>query len=383
MSIAVGEIALARTVGLRGVHAYLKANGWARVDSPRREAADIYVWPEDDSEAAIVPASEQFADYGTRIYQIAEQLGRVEGREMFSVLTDLSRADSDLVRVRLPNAHEDHTVKLADGATVLEEAESLLLAAACSADRPQRMYRAGRNKRATEYLSKVRLGQTEPGSFVINLLSPVSPRLVGQATMFPEEPEEPFERRVTRKLVSGLRASRRAMDEVNRGAADISGFEERLAEGISANLCRSVARLTEVGGGLEVSVSWAMTRKPDDPKTSKRVAVDFMPPDVAVLDEAARVLSDRQERTDEEIQGYVSRLARDKADPQGTATVKAFIDGRLTSVQAVFDPSDYSQIARAHDDRLSVALEGDLRREGQRWHLGNPRKVTIIQDDDT
>ena len=136
-----------------------------------------------------------------------------------------------------------------------------------------------------------------------------------------------------------------------------------------------------MGRGLEVSVSWAITR-PAELEPPKRVVVDFRPPDVAVLDEAARMLSNRQERTDEEIQGYVSRLARDVADPQGTATIRAFIDGRLTSVQAVFDPSDYSEITRAHDNRLSVSLEGDLRREGQRWHLRNPREVTVIQEDD-
>ncbi|MCY4376182.1 MAG: hypothetical protein OXC31_20700, partial [Spirochaetaceae bacterium] len=277
MSIAAGEVALARTVGLRGVHAYLRANGWIPTDSPRRETADIYVWPEDDQEAAIVPASEEYADYGTRIYQIAEQLGHVEGREMFSVLTDLCLAESDLVRVRLPHAYEDNTAKLTDGAAVLDEARGLLLAAACSADRPQRMYRAGRNKKAADYLSNVRLGQTEPGSFVINLLSPVPPRLAEQATLFPDESlgpvvEEPFERNVTRMLVSGLSASRKAMDRVNRGVAGISEFENRLAEGVSANLCRAIARLTEVGRGLEVSVSWAMTR-PADPEVSKRVAV--------------------------------------------------------------------------------------------------------------
>ena len=379
MNISANEVVLARTVGLRGVHAYLSANGWIRAESQSRDTADIYVWPEDEREAAIVPASEQYGDYGTRIYQIAAQVGRVEGRRMLSVLTDLSLAESDLVRVHLPNADEDNTVKLTDGAAALEEAKGLVLAAACSADRPQRMYRAGRNKLASDYLRKVRLGQTEPGSFVINLLSPVPPCLREQTTLLPEEP---FERRVTRRLVSGLRASRKAMNRVNRGTADISEFEDRLGEGISANLCRSVARLTEVGKGLEVTVSWAMTR-PDGLAAPKRVTVRFRPPDVAVLDEAARVLSDRQERTDEDIQGYVSRLARDKADPKGTATIRAFVDGRLTSVQAVFDSSDYSEITRAHDDRLSVSLEGDLRREGQRWRLLNPREVTILRDDDT
>lgn len=372
------EVTLARTVGLRAVHAYLRSNGWVCVDLASRDTADIYVWPEDDREAAVVPASEEYGDYGTRIYQIAEQIGRIEGRKRVAVLTDLSLAESDLVRVRLSNAHADNTVRLTDGAAVLEEAKNLLLAAACSAARPQRMYRAGHNKAAGNYLDRVRLGHTAPGSYVINLLSPVAPSLREQGTLLPEEP---FERRVTRKLASGLRASRRAMDRVNRGVADIGEFESRLGEGISANLCRSVARLTEAGKGLEVSVSWAMTR-PDQREVGERAAVAFRPPDIAVLDEAARVLSDRQERTDEEIQGYVSRLARDKTDPTGTATIKAFVDGKMASVQAVFHAEDYGDITRAHEARLSVSLEGDLHREGQRWHLRNPRGVSVIEDED-
>ena len=380
MNTPATEAAFARNIGLRSVHAYLRANGRNREESLGGDTADIYIWAEDEREAAIVPASERYGDYGTRIYQIAEQLGRVEGRRMLTVLTDLALAESDLVRVRLPNADDDNAVSLADGAAALGEAKSLLLAAACSADRPQRMYRAGRNKRAADFVRQVRLGQTEPGSFVISIISPVPPSL--QKPLFPKEPvEEPFERRVARKLVSGLQASRTATDRVNRDAAGISEFEERVDDGVSANLCRSVARLTEVGGGLDVSVSWAMTR-PDDSEVPKRVAVSFRQPDAPVLDEAARVLADRQERTDEEIEGYVSRLARDQTDPQGTATIKAFVDGRLMSVKAVFDPSDYSEIIRAHRDRLSVSLEGDLRREGQRWRLRNPRQVTILRDEE-
>ena len=379
MSSSTRDVALAGTVALRGVHAYLIGNGWIRDESASRDTADVYVLSADEREAAIVPASERYGDYVTRIYQIGAQLSRVEGRPTRSVLTDLALADSDLVRVRLPNADDDHTVGLTDGAEALDEAKRLLLAAACSAVRPQRMYRAGGNRRAADYLREVRLGQTEPGSFVINLLSPVPPRLSEQTTLLPEEP---FQRQVTRRLVAGLTVSRKAIDRVNRGAGDISEFESGLHDGVSANLCRSVARLTEVGRGLEVSVSWAMTR-PVGPTSPGRVAVGFRPPDVGVLDEAARVLSDRQERTDEEIEGYVSRLAREQADPEGTATIRAFLDGRLTSVKAVFGPSDYGEITRAHADRLSVSLEGDLRREGQRWHLRNPRGVTVLPDDDS
>ena len=378
MNALAREVALAKTVALRAVHAYLDAHGWVRADHSNWTRADVYLSPQDEREAAIVPASEEYADYGTRVHQIAEQIGRVEGRQRLAVLSDLLLAESDLVRIRLHNADADHTVRLTEGASVLGEAKNLLLAAACSAVCPRRMYLAGRNKAAAEYLNRVRLGQTERASFVFNLLSPVAPQLHAQPKLFPEEP---FERKVTRMLATGLRASRSAVDRVNRGAPNIGEFESRLSKGISANLCRSLARLTEAGQGLEVSVSWAMSRpEPVQQDVGARVAVGFRPPDVAVLDEAARVLAYRQERSDQEIQGYVSRLAREKKDPTGTATIKAFIDGNMTSVRAVFDPRDYREITRAHASRLSVSFEGQLHREGQRWHLRNPRKVTLLED---
>ena len=101
-----------------------------------------------------------------------------------------------------------------------------------------------------------------------------------------------------------------------------------------------------------------------------------------MLREAAQILSDRQERVDERIEGYVSALAREQSEPEGRATIKAVIDGALTSVKADFSPSEYSRIAKAHDNRWSVSLEGDLRREGHRWHLSNPRDLTVMDDSD-
>ena len=64
------------------------------------------------------------------------------------------------------------------------------------------------------------------------------------------------------------------------------------------------------------------------------------------------------------------------------ATIKAVIDGALVSVKADFSQSEYMRITDAHARRLSVALEGDLQREGQRWRLMNPRDLTVVEDED-
>ena len=371
--------AVAETVTPLGVHAYLAAHGWTRTGSYRVDRGDVYQ-RSDYRETVLVPASSRFADYPIRILQLAEAVGRTEDRRPSVVLADLSLAAMDLIRVRLPKAHDDYSLPLDAGVKLLDGSRRLLLAAACSTVRPQRQFRAGRNELASTYIASIRLGQTEPGSFVVNLQVPVSPALAepDQTHLF----EPPFERRANRTLVAGLQAVREATDLVNRGEGNFGAFDERVQNGVSANLCTAAAELIGVGDGLEVSVSWALTRPPSEEHDEKRSTVIFQPSDALVLSEAARILSNRQERVDERIEGYVSALARDQSEPEGRATIKAVIDGILTSIKADFSPSEYSEITKAHDNRWSVSLEGDLRREGQRWHLSNPRDLTVMDDND-
>ena len=363
-------------VAPRALHAYLVAQGWHRVE-PYGNTGDVYGL-EGARRELLVPASSGFADYQLRISQILEILSLVEERDSRAILRDLSLADYDLVRVRLPEAGADGSLPIDSGVTLFQESRNLLLASACSASRPQRAFRAGRNQQASNYLHTVRLGQTEQGSFVVNLLSPVPPNLAGQPNSYAELASEPFPRKVTRKLVSGLKSASEAVDSVNRGS-DIQAFEQKVPQGVSANLCDALANLLnyENSEHLDISVSWSLTRKPPE----DRAQVRFNTPDASILREASRILKDRQERPDERVAGYVTSLTREQLEHRGRATIKAVIDEVMSSVRVDFRPHDYSRITLAHDERRVVSLEGDLRREGQRWVLENPRDLEVLEDD--
>ena len=298
---------------------------------------------------------------------------------MRAILRDLTLAEFDLVRVRLPETAEDGSVPVAVGAALFQESRNLLLAAACSVSRPQRAFRAGRNQEAINYMNTVRLGQTEQGSFVANVLSPVPPNLIGQAELSTGLPPEPFARKAVRRLVSGLRSAKEAVASVDRGD-DISAFEQKVSQGVSANLCDAVANLLNYDNrkSLDVSVSWSLIRQPPE----SRSQVVFEESDLLVLREASRILKDRQERPNEHIDGYVYALARGQAEHQGRVTLKGVVDGEMRSIRVDFAPPDYSRITEAHDQRRVVSLEGDLRRDGQRWVLDNPRDLEVETHDD-
>lgn len=360
----------------RALHAYLAAQGWHKTRAIG-DKADLYA--RDGAPEIAAPASDHFADYTLTMSQIVDILARVEDRDGLAVLRDLAAADVDLIRVRVPEAEDDGSISIERGVELVQQSRNMLLAAACAATRPQRFFRAGGNKEAVDYLQEVRIGQTERGSFVVTLLSPVPPTLlpIEQPNLWGDIEAEPFSRRVTRQLVQALENAREAVALANRGGG-INAFEERVKDGVSANLCAAVARLAEDGDGLDISVSWALTRS----TPQRRSRVEFTRADAGILAEAANVLRDREPRPGERLEGYVTNLARGPEAEQGQVTIRALVDGKMSAVKVDFGPDLYRQVADAHRDRQSVTLEGDLEREGQRWRLVRPRDLLVLPADD-
>ena len=356
----------------RALHAYLAAQGWRKAEAIG-DKGDLYAL--DGAPEILAPASDHIADYVLTMSQIVDILASTEDRDALAVLRDLAIADVDLIRVRAHEAEEDGSISIARGVDLVQQSHDMLLAAACAAAQPKRAYRAGSNKEASDYMSTVRIGQTERGSFVLTLVSPVPPSLVAsdqQTSLWPEVETEPFARKVTRQLIRALESARDAVALANRGQG-IDAFKQRVGFGVSANLCGAVANLAKDGNGMDVSVAWALTRL----TPQRRSRVDFTRADADILSEAAAVLRDREPRPGERLEGHVVNLARGPDAEFGQVTLRALVDGRMSSIKADFGPDHYRQVADAHLERRSLSLEGDLIREGQRWRIVNPRGLVV------
>lgn len=181
---------------------------------------------------------------------------------------------------------------------------------------------------------------------------------------------------MTRYLADGLQAAHKAAEQVVRGGG-INAFTNAVHKGVSANLCEALSSLIDVGEGLDVSVTWSRTR----PTPEARRQVVFQKSQGEVLREAARVLRLQEPRPDERLEGYIIGAGRRVEDDDGQVTLKTFVDGRTVSVKTKLPADLYTVALAAHDDKNSVALTGDLRRDGQRWRLENPRNLEVITED--
>src|SRR5205085_1730740 len=85
--------------------AYLRAAGWQQVLSEQGRYA---IWRLDEApEDLLLPLDRGFRDYPNRIGEALALLERTEKRSELEILTDLSTASADVLRVRL---HEGDVV---------------------------------------------------------------------------------------------------------------------------------------------------------------------------------------------------------------------------------------------------------------------------------
>jgi hypothetical protein len=363
--------------------AYLRTRGWREVD---RKDLLYAVWANsfggEDFEI-LLPLDRSFRDYALRTAELLATLELAEGRSQLEILRDISTTFADVIRIRAQHeGSKDGSLSLEGGVSLVENARELLLAAACSTVSKRSYFPTRKPDAALHYVERLRMGQTERGSYVMTVQSPVPPTL--QGALFPDEdlPEsaEPFERQVTKTLMRAIGALREAADE-SAATGDIRPFQEAVPLGVSANLCDALVGLQEGTGSewLEVGMSWAPARHMTASAIQSRVR---LPREVSpVLQEAGRIFKQVAPLEEITLQGFVTDLHREDSRT-GTITVSAVVGDRFRKVRVDLDAGDYDRAISAHRERLPVTCEGDLVREGKGYALKNPRSFCIQREED-
>ena len=370
MSTAELDQAALTTVSPASLAAYARSTGWAKAE-PYGEHSDVYAAK--DLPEIIIPRTQRLGDYASVVRTLLDVFASVESRPAMHLYRDLVTGDRDAVRVRVAES-DDGSVAIGDGLSLLRGASDMVLAAASSLAMPKPLYARSTNE-ARHHLSNMRLGQTDQGSFVVTLLTPViSPPVTptSEARLLDVE-SEPIERRVIKRLISALDATRNAVEQTATG--DPAAFFDAVELGVSANLCDAVATVIEPFSDLDVRVTWARTL----PTDSISQVVSFGAAHAPILRQASQTFRDREPRRDEQLSGFVQRLNRGKDDDDGTITLNTFFDGAPRSVTVVLDQVDYETAIKAHASRSMVTLRGDLDRMKRSWRLLNPHLIGVVE----
>jgi len=359
---------------------YLRFKGWQQ-DSELSEKATL--WVRNDGGATdeiVLPKRRDFADFDLRMAEVLQILAKTERRSQLDILRDVQTASADLVRLRAPARDAaDGSLAIDAAVSFVESARDLMLAAACAAIDKRSNFATRKAQQAMDYLEGVRMGQTERGSFILTILSPVPPALRSeQGALFPIEPPEPYERAVTRTLARSLAAVCVAAESA-AAQGDMKPFIDAVQWGVSANLCEAIVRISHISAdrGVDVAIAWAASRSAVAETPSRvRLQGDAIP----LIEEAARLFRETSVVDDFELQGAVIGLARPEGATVGRITVAGFVEGQARKVLIDLAEPDYSKAIAAHEQEAIVVCTGELMKNGRSFRLQNPRQFRLRDD---
>ena len=382
MRVVIQDVETLRALRPFDVATYLRNQGWILSETVDNKFSRYTHGGSDGRYDVEVPLRTEFRDFHLRMGEVLTSLSRAESRSQLEILHDLMVVSEDVVRLRLMGSDLDNgSVPLEDGARLVERARDMLLASACAAVNPRPYFGTRKPAGATEFVKKLRMGQTEKGSFTVTLLSSVPPLLaMGQSgALCPDNLQAPFERRAVEMLMTASAAIQRATVEAGL-TGDITPFENAVAEGGSANLCEALSSLLvdRRDSALELSVSWAKNRPPPPrPMLPVRLNGETAP----LLVSAAAELRARAPQDDFELEGYVVRLDSDNKEAGGTITVAAEVDGKTRRVRLPLGANDYELAIKAHASTSRVSCAGCLGKQGRQYELQAVRAFSLLGDE--
>lgn len=355
---------------------YLRANGWAAPDAQLGQSANWRKKADGELFEALLPMDRGVKDYALRMGELLNVLAVAEKRSEWQVYRDLLTSTADVIRIRIADPDlNDGTLPIEEHAQIAQRARDLMLAAACAATETRPVWHSRKPGQALDHVRRVRIGQSEQGSYIVTVLSRVTPLLHGpNDQLFESEP--PYERRVTETLAQSLVALEGAAEKAAL-TQEIAAFDQAVPRGVNANLCDAVVGLwggDEVRRDLEFSFSWSPTR-PVAADAVRRIGISS--DRVPMIREAGRQMRDRAPLLDFDLAGPVVKLERADGAATGKVTVVGIVEDRQVRVAVEMGDPQYHAAVQAHDQGKTLRLFGTLLKEGRSYTLRNPTHIAV------
>lgn len=321
---------------------------------------------------SIVAPKQKLADYAERISDAVTILSQFNEVDDLDILAQLLSPDADLISFRYTGpSSKTGTISIEDSIRFRKARRDMLLAVAHTVEEPSPYYPRMARRRAVEFLRQCKEAPPIKGSYISEIIIPVPRPIV------PDLEDDHRNRRITRMLSRALSTAFKYVD---------NGMEEGLIRspklGLSSNFLKALSNLRPPGesGEIEISFNWSGSRRP--PKNGLK-KISFSSPSFERFRVASRVLRNTSEVPQYELEGYVTRLAREKGEEEGYITVAGKIGDDLRTVGVRLGGEEYERALEAHKNDRQVRVIGTLKRDGRTFNLMNASEIVVIATSDS
>lgn len=232
---------------------YLQLNQWVRGEDYIEGRVREYLTPTQD-DAVLLPMDNSFTDYNTVIYRTLSSIADFEKTSLNKLYTKLINPSCDLLSWRIKDeSTEGGAISFNSMFDNISGIKSLLKASCMDILSPSQYHSKVNVKKVQDQLSLYKFGQTEVGSYILNVLCPLG---YYQYQLFdPAQHELPLSRRINLNIMDNIGGIQKSIEDGSQEVRD------KVAEGlISVNFLNSLADLYEVNKDAELSITAAWNK---------------------------------------------------------------------------------------------------------------------------
>lgn len=356
---------------------FLLSRGWVE-DGHISDKAKIWHHKEEEHfELEIIqPLDIHLRDYSQRMYEIIKALSEFEIKKIADVLDDIVHFDSDIVKVRVVSPDVDSgSIPLSDGVLLFEKAKDLLVSTTLSTFKKNRYFSGSWPADVKNFLETLKLGQTEYGSYIVNVIAPVDTSSEDKV-----EGRSSITREVSNNLARSLAATSSAVMKYET-SEDLIVFEEAINNGVSANLCDALIGISGAKGHRDIEVSIQLAGVEDNSQEIIKTHY-FLSRHIKVLKTASEYYKGNYTIEKFSVCGSVIRMDHTPSEDYGVIRVASLVNGLLKNISIQLDLNDYWLAIRAHESNELVKCLGVLVVTSRSANLIEPVGFEVIKDQD-
>ncbi len=352
---------------------FLKSQGWSLLEQAISDRMYVLENASFPHRQLIFPIDVLAPDYTDSVQSVLGKFSEMNGVSIAELLPKIKFFRDDVVRLRVHSGNTCSTLPLSFASTLVCSTEKLLRATACTVLRPRTHHPRLSLTEAAQFVDKARFGQTECGSYIIQVACQLH-GIEAQGALDPDG-NVPFVRMVTQTLSCALAQLVTAieMDRLDTFVEQVRISPNPL---VSSNLCEAIVGMhdEEIDNSLDVSFDWSALRPAT--KAGATPLIRLQREYFSRIEEVRRELRSIEANDVETYIGTVERLDGEMSSDgrrSGNVVLALLLPGEGETVRArtILDPDDYALADKAHmSSGAYVRITGRLRPGRQ------PRQIT-------
>ncbi|KUM12627.1 hypothetical protein AV645_01500 [Acinetobacter calcoaceticus] len=349
--------------------AYLDSKKW--IISTKVKSHNFQIWHRLEKKfydyEIVQPLDTTVLGYKQRLYELLNTLSEFENRDISSIIQDIEYYNYDILKVRLIGDElKEGFINLQDGVLLFEKVKTLIISILHSTATKKGFYTSQIPVAFESYYNSLKFGQTEHGSYIVNVLAPHQLHIENHL----ESIENDLTSNISENFDHTLHALNVALTKYQK-KQNISFFQESVSNGVSANLCDSLIGMSGKNENYDIEIS-IKSRKTKI--TNKHL---FSSSSVQYMKIATDFLKGQNSVVNYTVIGTVINLKQQPNENHGTVTIKFKYEGKMRSIKLRLENPDYLDAVKAHANKKTVSITGDLYISGKNTDLLNFKKLII------